>query len=459
MKKFLAALLSLAMLATMCSAFAVDAPSAPNSARTQTTPPAPSGGGTVSSDPSKADVQSFQGVTLRVEGAKKNLLQEKVSFTDGTALIQLVEEALKKADISCTVTDGNYGKYISAINGEEEGTFGGYDGWRYLINGQAPSVSMSQYQLTGGEEILLVYGDMDQLTPIITVTLKDGQAILTITADVTTYDESWNATVTRQPVEGATVTADGVEYATDAQGQVTLSKASTEKKTVSFQVEKYDEKGLPLLVRQAPDYQLVLEEAAKEPDEPVNISFTDVPEGKWYTPYVTEMARIGAIKGDSSGAFRPLGQLTRAEAISVLFNLSGGKKAEGTVPFTDVPEGKWFYDAIQWALSKKLMNSASSLFSPNLPLSRQELAVLLVRYQEQVVGQPMNQEGEAPAFEDNDQIASYAAPAVYALQKAGIVSGNNGRFQPLGTATRAELCKMLHGLLALPSQAQGNSEN
>ena len=54
---------------------------------------------------------------------------------------------------------------------------------------------------------------------------------------------------------------------------------------------------------------------------------------------------------------------------------------------------------------------------------------------------------EAPAFADNDQIAAYASEAVYLLQKAGIVTGADGRFQPAATATRGQVCKMLAGLV------------
>lgn len=445
MKKFFAALLSLAMLAAMCGAYAVEAPTAPTGPKKQTeAAPAPSE--SEAADPAG----EVWPVTLRVEGAKQNLLNTRVSVSDEQmTVIQLVESALEEAGIDCAVTDGSYGKYISSIAGEAEGAFGGYDGWNYFVNGESPVVSMGECTLAGVEEILLVYGDLDQLTPIVEVSRKDGLAVLTVTADVTTYDESWNATVTREPVAGAAVTADGAEYITDAQGQVTLSKESSEKSSVTLQIEKYSEAGLPQVVRQAPGFELALPGA----QEKAPVSFPDVPEGKWFTPYVTEMARIGAVKGDPSGNFRPMGQVTRAEAVSVLYNLDG-QQAEAEVPFPDVTEGKWFYDAVQWAVANELINPSEANFGPNQPITRQELAVLLVRYQEKVVGAPMSQEGEAPAFADNDQIAAYAAPSIYALQKAGIVSGSGGKFNPAGTATRAELCKMLSGLLAFRPAAQ-----
>lgn len=72
---------------------------------------------------------------------------------------------------------------------------------------------------------------------------------------------------------------------------------------------------------------------------------------------------------------------------------------------------------------------------------------MLVRYQQKVVGAALPETAEAPAFADNDKIASYAAEAVYLLQKAGIVTGSEGRFNPTATASRGELCKMLSGLV------------
>ena len=72
---------------------------------------------------------------------------------------------------------------------------------------------------------------------------------------------------------------------------------------------------------------------------------------------------------------------------------------------------------------------------------------MLMRYQENVVKTQLPETAEAPAFLDNEQIASYAAEAIYKLQKAGIVQGNEGKFNPLGNASRGELCKMLSGLV------------
>ena len=80
--------------------------------------------------------------------------------------------------------------------------------------------------------------------------------------------------------------------------------------------------------------------------------------------------------------------------------------------------------------------------SPLLEISRQ--AGLIAQQAAEI---RLSQEGEAPAFADNDQIAAYASEAVYLLQKAGIVTGADGRFQPAATATRGQVCKMLAGLV------------
>ena len=90
---------------------------------------------------------------------------------------------------------------------------------------------------------------------------------------------------------------------------------------------------------------------------------------------------------------------------------------------------------------------ADGKFNSNAPVTRQDLAVMLMRYQEKVVKAELPKTADAEAFLDNDQIAPYAAEAVYLLQKAGIVNGTDGKFNPSATATRGQLCKMLSGLV------------
>ena len=381
-------------------------------------------------------------VSLQVEGIEGSVYYGEVAWTEGATALSVLETALKDAKVEYVVKDSPYGgKYISSIGKDVEATYGGYDGWMYYVDGQSPMYSIDACPVAAGQSLLVAYGDMNLVLPIITAQKNyKGQVTVKVEADVTYYDESWNANIVREPMIGTKVTVDGVEYTADDKGQVVLSAEAAAKAAVTLQVEKIAEGGAPLLARLAPDYTLDL--AAIEAVWP----FTDVAEGKWYTESVLQMSDLGAVTGFPDGTFQPDGIVTRAQVANVLFKLSGGIPVNYLMTFSDVSQGAWYAEGIRWAASQKIATGADGMFRPNDPVTRQDLAVMLDRWQ-QAQGVELDQTGEAPAFADNDQIAAYAAESVYRMQKAGVVNGIDGSFQPKGTATRAQLCKMLAGLV------------
>ena len=384
-------------------------------------------------------------VTVRVEGVDGNVVCAAVDIGDQSTVLEVLEKALTAAGVEYVVKDSAYGgKYVSAIGEDAESRFGGYDGWMYYVDGVSPMYTVDAYVLKGGEEVLLAYADMSALLPILTVSRDSaGIVTVTVTADVTTYDENWNASVSRDPVAGVTLTVDGVEYVTDETGSAVLSADASAKAQVTVQAEKKAESGVPQVIRLAPGYTLDLT-AQETPAQPV---FSDVAEGLWYTPYVLDMAGRGAVTGFPDGTFRPTGAVTHTQIINILYQLSGGEPVNFAMPFSDVAEGLWYTEAVRWAASQKIVTGfEDGSFQPDANVTRQDLAVMLVRYQ-QAAGIELSQEGAAPAFRDNEQIAAYAAEAIYVLQKAGVVNGADGKFNPTATASRGELCKMLSGLV------------
>ena len=381
-------------------------------------------------------------VSVRVEGVTENLYDGKIAWTEGMTALSALETVLAEAGVEYVIKDSQYGgKYVSAVGADVEGAFGGYDGWMYYVDGQSPMFSIDACALNGGEELLVAYADMSAVLPIITAQ-RDAKGIVTVqvTADVTTYDESnnWAPVVTRQPMADAKLTADGADYVTDAQGKAVLSAESSAKEAVAVQVEKAAEGGAPLLVRLPAGYTVDLSAVEAE-----KIAFSDVADDAWYAPYVVNMARQGVVEGFPDGTFQPVGKVTRAQVANVLYKLSGSVPVNYLLPFSDVAQDQWYAEAIRWAASEKIVTGfEDGTFRPDAYVTRQDLAVMLVRYQ-QAAEIRLSQEGEAPAFADNDQIASYAAEAVYVLQKAGVVNGTDGKFNPAATAGRGELCKMV----------------
>lgn len=379
-------------------------------------------------------------VTVQIEGTDGNLFYGKVKLEEGDTALQIAEKAFVQGDLTYTVSESLYGgSYISQAAGLQEGAFGGYEGWLYYVDGISPPVSLDMTTMTGGEHMVLIYADFDVLVPILEASRDDkGLVTLTVTADVTTYDENWNATVSRQPVADAALTVEGQAMTTDAQGKVLLDAALSEKEALSVQIGKKSAVGLPAVIPFAPDYTVDL--TAVEAQE---ITFSDVEQDAWYAPYVHKLAKAGVVTGFEDGTFRPAETVTRAQVAKMLYALSGSVPVNYLMTFSDVDQNAWYAEAVRWAASQKIVTGfEDGTFRPDAPVTRQDLAVMLVRYQ-QTAGVELAADAAAPAFADNDKIAPYAAEAVYVLQKAGVVNGTDGKFNPTANAGRGELCKMM----------------
>lgn len=91
------------------------------------------------------------------------------------------------------------------------------------------------------------------------------------------------------------------------------------------------------------------------------IPFTDIEEGKWYYEYViwayeNEVAD-GVKEVDGTYTFRPEENCTRAQFVQFLYNIAGTKVSENVEnPFTDIEEGKWYYNAILWGVEEGIIN-------------------------------------------------------------------------------------------------------
>lgn len=88
----------------------------------------------------------------------------------------------------------------------------------------------------------------------------------------------------------------------------------------------------------------------------------------------------------------------------------------------------------------------SSIDEP--PITRQDLAVIIVAYTTKVAGHTLSPSLAAANFADASDIAAYAKASIDAMQRSGLISGKPGNaFDPKGKATRAEVAKILELLL------------
>jgi hypothetical protein len=174
--------------------------------------------------------------------------------------------------------------------------------------------------------------------------------------------------------------------------------------------------------------------------------FGDVKESDWFYSDVAYAHAGGLLGGTSDGTFSPNTPMSRAMLVTVIGRLAGagvGGYANAS-SFSDVPAGQYYAPYVAWAHANAIVNGVSdSAFAPGAPVSRQDLAVMLmnyVRFTDRLL--PVKQ--AYGGFADSADIAAYARPAVEALYQAGIIGGKPGnRFDPNGSATRAEAAAIL----------------
>ena len=188
-------------------------------------------------------------------------------------------------------------------------------------------------------------------------------------------------------------------------------------------------------------------------EEPTFVNpFTDVPDDVWYTDYVLMMAEAGIIKGMTETTFEPETNLTRAQMVTMLYRLVGEPEVEGLAePFTDVPEGLWYTDAVIFAYNAELVKGVTeTTFEPDTKITREQFVTILYRLAvllgaDVSIGEDTN----ILSYPDAEKVSPYAVEALQWAVGAGILNGityegdNEIYLAPQGLATRAQAAKLI----------------
>ena len=183
--------------------------------------------------------------------------------------------------------------------------------------------------------------------------------------------------------------------------------------------------------------------AAQPAAEGTQISnpFADVKASDWYFNAV-QYARVnGFFGGVSSDRFAPQGTMTRGMFVTVLGRMAGVDPANYTdaPEFSDVAADAWYAPYVQWAAKYGITTGiGGGKFAPERLISREEMAVFFVRYLTQF-GVTVDTGANYDTLpSDLDAIAPWAREAVLTLWKTGLLAGSGGRFDPKGSASRAQ---------------------
>lgn len=167
--------------------------------------------------------------------------------------------------------------------------------------------------------------------------------------------------------------------------------------------------------------------------------FVDVATGSYYEDAVDWAVENGITKGTDDTHFSPNGICTRAQAVTFLWRAAGSPKPEPcAMPFTDVPVGSYYYDAVLWAVENGITKGTSdTTFSPNMTCTRAQIVAFLWRSEKSPAA------GTANPFADVKSDAYYADAVLWAV-KENITKGTTSTtFSPNVDCTRAQIVTFL----------------
>ena len=190
---------------------------------------------------------------------------------------------------------------------------------------------------------------------------------------------------------------------------------------------------------------ITVKEAA--PEKP-KIELGDV-ETEWQIRYVKYVCENGYMKGKATDAegriiFEPDKPLTREEFIQVLYNAEGKPNVTYKERFDDVPDNKWYTDAIIWGTEKGIVSGyANGKYGVGDPITREQLATMLNKYA-QYKGYKVDASAELDSYTDTSKISSWAVDYMKWIVGSNIMSGKGERLDPKGNATRAECATLVN---------------
>ena len=177
--------------------------------------------------------------------------------------------------------------------------------------------------------------------------------------------------------------------------------------------------------------------------------FTDVPgEGSWAHAGIDYCVANGLMSGVGGNLFAPKMTTTRAQIVQILYNLEGEPKVSGTMPFTDLTQN-WYKDAVLWAYQTGVVSGTSATtFAPDLPVTREQIAVILMGYAEKVLGVTRTwTPADLSVYPDAGSVSDWAKDALADAVALGLISGasNGGQtlLEPQGSATREQVATIL----------------
>ena len=176
----------------------------------------------------------------------------------------------------------------------------------------------------------------------------------------------------------------------------------------------------------------------QDDDEVYVRGFTDVLRNSPYASAVRYVYDNGLMNGVSLTRFEPVGSLSRAMIVTILYRQEGSPSVSGAAGFLDVSSGQWYSAGVAWAAKNGIVNGyGNGSFGPDDNVSREQMLTILYRYAQQK-GIDTSARGSLSRYPDAGNISSYAEiPYRWAIAE-GVIAPLTSNLYPAMYAFRGE---------------------
>lgn len=180
-----------------------------------------------------------------------------------------------------------------------------------------------------------------------------------------------------------------------------------------------------------------------------NTNFKDMGNHSWAASSVDFLSKSGIVTGVDTTHYGPEKPITRGDFVLMLYR-AFNMKSSGKSSFSDVPQNSYYAEAVAAAKALGVATGSNGKFNPGAPLTRQDAMVLIQRTMS-ATGRPLTAGDTSTlnSFKDRNRVSDYAANAVAALVRSGLIKGDDGKLNPTASISRAEMAVLLHRVLTM----------
>lgn len=185
-------------------------------------------------------------------------------------------------------------------------------------------------------------------------------------------------------------------------------------------------------------------EDADLPEDDVSERYEDVYPDKWYTPGVEYCVEHGLMTGISETMFDLSSHVNRAMVVTTLWAMEGKPEPKGTNRFSDVPAGRYFTKAVQWAAENEIVTGhVGGTYKPFDAVSRQQLVTIMYQYA-RLHEWDSQASGSLAPYVDQADISGYGVLPFRWAVGHGLISGRSEtQLAPREAVMRSELATIL----------------